>query len=151
MALAIEYRVEIDPPSDQEVADFLDREWAAWHAQMDHDPSVDWSGSSVRFVARDGAGSVVGAAVGRIGAGVGHLGELMVASDARREGIGTELVRQFEEHCTAHGCHKLTVHTDLSGPAHDFYLGLGWRQEAVFRRDRGGRDFVRLYTFTADQ
>lgn len=150
MVLAIEIHVEVDPSPVQEVEAFLDREWAAWHAQMAHDPSVDWSGSAVRIVAREGAGSVVGAAVGRIGAGVGHLNELMVASDVRRRGLGTELVRQFEEHCTAFGCHKLTVYTDINGPAHDFYLGLGWQQEAVFRRDRGGRDFVRLYTFMAD-
>lgn len=150
MALEIEVHVEVDPRPDQEVEEFLDREWAAWHAQMDYDPSVDWSGRAIRIVARDEDRGIVGAAVGRVRAGVGHLSELMVSSRVRRKGLGTELVKRFEDHCVEAGCHKLTVHTDFNGPAHGFYLGLGWRQEAVFRRDRGGRDFVRLYTFTAD-
>lgn len=136
--------------SGAELTNFLDAEWNAWHAREGHDPNADWTGSDVTFVARDAAGTIVGAAIGRYSVGVGHLSELMIAEQLRGEGLGTELVRRFEERCWSAGCHKLTVHTDYGGPADEFYRRLGWSEEAVLRRDRGGRDFVRLCKFKAE-
>lgn len=130
-----------------ELEAFLDAEWDAWHQREGHDPDEDWSSKEVVFVARDDAGSIVGAALGRYSVGIGHLSELMVAEDRRGEGLGAELVSRFEDRCWAVGCHKLTVHTQHGGGAHRFYQRLGWEDEAVFRRDRGGRDFVRLCKF----
>jgi GNAT superfamily N-acetyltransferase len=136
-------------PAD-DVLRFLDREWDAYHRAEGHDMSYDWAARPVVLVARDACGEVVGAASGRVGAGVGHLGELMVAESRRGMGIGGELLAAFERHCEETGCHKLTVHTDLDGPAHRFYRRRGWLDEAVLRRDRGRRDFVRLYKFTSE-
>ncbi len=137
-----------EPETDAELDAFLDWEWAAWHTSQNHDLSIVWSSSPVTIVARDERHEVVGALKGRIGAGIGHLSELMIAGSHRGSGIGTRLVRQFERHCWSIDCHKLTVHTELDGPAHIFYQKLGWRDEAIFRRDRGGRDFVRLYKYS---
>jgi len=137
-------------PSD-ELEGFLEGEWAAWHAAQGHDPTVDWSGSSIAIVARDADGTIVGAAKGGMSAGIGHLRELMTAAHRRGEGVGSELVRQFEERCWSSGCHKLTVHTEHGGPAHRFYQARDWDEEAIFRRDRSGRDFVRLCKFIEDQ
>ena len=148
MSAGITIQVQTNPEPDRDLETFLEREWEAWYRLMDYDPAVDWGGAAVRIVARDGNGVVAAVAVGRIRAGVGHLSELMVAELLRRQGLATELLKRFEEHCRAAGCHKLTVHTDLDGPAHGFYERNGWRREAVFRRDRGGRDFVRLFRFT---
>lgn len=150
MSAGISIQIETGSTPSRDVGVFLEREWDAWHRLMDDDPAVDWNGSSVQIVARDGNGAIAGAAVGRIRAGVGHLSELMVAEALRRQGLGTDLLKRFEEHCASAGCHKLTVHAELDGPAHLFYLRNGWRREAVFRRDRGGRDFVRLFRFTTD-
>lgn len=140
----------VDQSPDPELKQFLDREWAAWHASQRCDQSVDWSSSSMAFVARDASGTILGAATGRMRAGVGHLSELMVTQRFRGNGLGSELTSRFEEHCWSSGCHKVTVHTDRDSPAHGFYMQRGWQAEAIFRRDRGGRDFVRLCKFKED-
>jgi GNAT superfamily N-acetyltransferase len=126
---------------------FLDREWDAYHRAEGHDLSYDWAARPVVFVVRDASGDIAGAASGRVSAGIGHLSELMVAERARGMGLGGLLLAAFEQHCRVAGCHKLTIHTDLGGAAHRFYSRRGWLDEAVFHRDRGGRDFVRLYKF----
>lgn len=134
--------------ADGEVEAFLDREWEAYHRDQGHDLSVDWSPRPLLLTARDDTGRLVGVAQGRISAGIGHLSELIVAAPARGQGIGGRLLEAFEARCLSTGCHKLTIHTDYDGPAHHFYRQRGWLDEAVFHRDRGGRDFVRLYKFT---
>lgn len=142
-------RIEVqDGDASDEIAGFLEREWEAYHREQGHDPGVTWVQSPLLVTARDDAGRLIGVARGRVRAGVGHLSELMVARDARGRGVGGRLLAAFEERCRRAGCHKLTIHTDYDGPAHQFYRRRGWRDEAVFQRDRGGRDFVRLCKFT---
>ncbi len=135
---------------DHEIEAFLDVAWDAWHMGAGHDPDADWSGGTMCLVARDVVGAIVGIGRGRYGAGVGHLSELMVAEPARGSGVGNELVRQFEDFCWNAGCHKLSVHTVQDSAAHEFYRRRGWREEAVFRRDRARQDFVRLCKFSDD-
>ena len=137
----------LESGASSELERFLDAEWARWHADQVYDAAVDWSAIAVALIARDAGGTIIGAAAGRIRAGVGHLSELMTGRERRGQGVGAELVRRFEEHCWDLGCHKLTVHTDTGAPARGFYERRGWREEALFRRDRGGRDFVRLCKF----
>jgi GNAT superfamily N-acetyltransferase len=147
----VKYSVQRATTTTAEIDAFLDAEWAAWHHDQGHDPTDDWSTSPVVLVARDDdQQKIIGVAAGRVSAGVGHLSELMVSQRTRGAGIGFDLVRRFEHHCETQGCHKITVHTDFDGPAHRFYERLGWRQEAMLRRDRGGRDFVRLCKFFAE-
>ena len=142
------YSIELAERSgNADLERFLDVEWAAWHSDQDYHEAVDWSATTVTLIARDDSGTIVGAAAGRARAGVGHLSELMTGRERRGQGVGAELVRRFEERCWDLGCHKLTVHTDAGAPARGFYERRGWREEALFRRDRGGRDFVRLCKF----
>ncbi len=138
-------------PPTSEVEAFLDGEWGAYHRAEGHDLSYDWSGSPVVLVARDDTGEIVGVASGRISAGIGHLSELMVRERSRGCGVGGELLAEFEKQCRWAGCHKLTIHTDHERPAHHFYRKRGWLDEAVLRRDRGKRDFVRLYKFLDEE
>lgn len=130
-----------------EIEEFTDRAWHDYHVEQGHDLSYDWTRQQVHLIASD-EHRIIGVARGRIGAGVGHLSALIVDPGARGLGVGTELLEAFEAQCRDTGCHKLTVMTERDGPAKAFYERRGWQVEAIFRRDRGGNDFVRLMKFT---
>ena len=105
--------------SDEQVRTFLDTEWLAV------DPASWTGGKCVITAERDG--KLIGAATCSIGAGVAHLGELMVAEAERNGGIGAQLLAAFEKWGAAHGAHKLTLDTRHDGDALRFYERHGWR------------------------
>ena len=54
-------------------------------------------------------------------------GSLVVASSARRQGVGDRLVKAIEEWAKGHGCKRVTVATGLHrAGAHQFYERLGF-------------------------
>ncbi len=110
-------------PSDAPMQQFLDREW----------PLVEpppWITTRVAFTAeRDGA--IVGAATGRVHAGVAHLNELMVTATERKSGIGAKLLATFEAWAAARGAHLCELETRRDGAAQRFYERHGWQVECV--------------------
>ena len=130
-----------------EIDEFSARIWGEYHADRGHDSGYSWRDVPVQVVAKNSEGAIIGLAGGDISAGVGHLGELLVDREVRQGGIGSDLLRAFEEHCWAESCHKLTLHTELDGPAKPYYEKRGWRVEAIHRRDMAGLDYVRLVKF----
>jgi GNAT superfamily N-acetyltransferase len=69
---------------------------------------------------------------------VGHITAMVVASRARRCGVGRALVAAIEDWLRARGCAKVNVTSKISrGDAHAFYEGLGY--------DRGGFRFTRVF------
>lgn len=130
-----------------EIEAFREAEWPRADAE-NFGPAaagLSWEGRLQAFLARDETG-LVGCAVAKLRGGVGHLSELLVASDARGRGVGGALLQAFEAYCWEAGCHKLTLRVPL-GAATDplgFYLRRGWRVEAVHPRDVHGRDFLTL-------
>jgi GNAT superfamily N-acetyltransferase len=107
------------PPNDAAMQRFLDREW----------PLVEpppWITTRVALVAeRDG--TIIGAATGRVHAGVAHLNELMVTAAARSGGIGAQLLAAFEAWAQGKGAHLYELETRADGPAQRFYARHGWR------------------------
>ncbi len=123
-----------DGAVDDEVRTFLDAEWLAV------DPA-SWT-SERCIITAEREGRLIGAAKCSIGAGVAHLGELMVTATERNNGIGGRLLHAFEEWGTAHGAHKLTLDTQHHGPAQRFYERHGWRVACVMEHHYLGRDYA---------
>jgi len=75
--------------------------------------------------ATDGSGRVVGGAVGRTWGRCCELLQLWVEEDFRSMGIGTRLLRQFEERARQRGCDVFYL-TTLSFQAPVFYCKHGY-------------------------
>lgn len=85
------------------------------------------------FVAvRSDDGAIVGTAMAGYDGHRGWLYSLAVASEARRLGIGTRLVRHAESALAAMGCLKLNLQVLAEKPeVIAFYDALGYRADAV--------------------
>jgi GNAT superfamily N-acetyltransferase len=92
---------------------FDESEWD-W-ADLVHRHSLGW------VVARDGAALAGFANVLWDGLVHAWLQDVMVATGARRQGIGTELIRNAREGARAAGCEYL--HVDFEGHLSRFYFG----------------------------
>lgn len=75
--------------------------------------------------ARDGAGGVIGGAVGRTWGECAELQQLWVEPSRRGQGIATALVRRFEQQALARGCRRCYLDT-FSFQAPGLYRGLGY-------------------------
>jgi ribosomal protein S18 acetylase RimI-like enzyme len=75
---------------------------------------------------RSPGGEVVGGAVGRTWGACCELQQLWVDPRYRRQGLGSRLVRQFEQRGAARGCHTFYLDT-FSFQALGFYRSLGYR------------------------
>jgi len=75
------------------------------------------------------SGDVLGGAVGRTWGKCCELKRLWVDTAVRSSGIGSELVRRFEEQGRARGCNVFYL-TTLSYQAPEFYRKRGYRQLA---------------------
>ena len=80
--------------------------------------------------ARDERGQIVGGAVGRLWGTCCELQQLWVAPAHRRQGIGAQLVRQFEAHAAQRGCSAFYLET-FNFQAPDLYRSLGYVVEYV--------------------
>lgn len=75
--------------------------------------------------ATDSSGSVVGGAVGRTWGRCCELLQLWVEPTHRAAGVGSRLLRQFEEHAARRGCDVFYL-TTMSFQAPDFYRKHGY-------------------------
>ena len=83
------------------------------------------------------SGAVVGGAVGRRWGGCCELQQLWVDPAYRSRGIGSKLVRLFEDRAAEHGCHTFYLET-FSFQAPAFYRSLGYRAAAEIGGFPGG-------------
>jgi 2'-5' RNA ligase/ribosomal protein S18 acetylase RimI-like enzyme len=121
---------------DPETKAFEDREWSA------HDQTPWIEDPFVITARRDG--TVVGVARGWTAGGIGELSGLVVAAEHRGEGIGSHLLAAFTSLAAERGCRRLALGTFAARPAHGFYKGHGWVDEATFDPWVFGRTFVQL-------
>jgi ribosomal protein S18 acetylase RimI-like enzyme len=75
--------------------------------------------------ATDSSGHVVGGAVGRTWGRCCELLQLWVEPNFRSTGVGSRLLRQFEEHASRRGCNVFYL-TTLSFQAPNFYRKHGY-------------------------
>ena len=75
--------------------------------------------------ARSTSGEIVGGAVGRRWGACCELQQLWIEPTYRRRGIGTRLVRAFEDRAREHGCSRFYLETfNFQSP--DLYRALGY-------------------------
>jgi GNAT superfamily N-acetyltransferase len=88
-------------------------------------------------VARSGADDVVGGAVGRTWGECCELQQLWVAPVLRRTGIGSRLIRLFEDRAIDRGCLVFYLET-FTFQAPDFYREHGYASELAIEGFPGG-------------
>ena len=91
-------------------------------------------------------GLVVGGAVGRTWGACCELQQLWVEERLRRNGLGAELVRRFEQRAIARGCTTFYLET-LSFQAPSLYRRLGYR---VAHETHGFPDGIVKYLMVRD-
>ena len=82
--------------------------------------------------ARRVGGEVVGGAVGRTWGTCCELQQLLVEPEQRRQGIGTHLVREFEQRASVRGCRTFYLET-FSFQAPALYRALGYEVRLELR------------------
>ena len=86
------------------------------------------------FVARDGDGRIIGAVTGRAYYDEVHIGDLIIAEEHRRKGLGRRLCRAVEDAYRGRGYRTVTLTTfGFQAPA--FYEKLGFEIEFVRKND----------------
>lgn len=86
------------------------------------------------FAAEDESGKILGVITGRAYYNEVHIGDLIVAGDCRRSGLGSMLVHAVEDAYKGKGYDKITL-TTFGFQAPDFYKKLGYEVEFV-RKDK---------------
>ena len=114
---------------------FLDAEWLRINLEL-HGQDTAWEAPLKTFVsARDASGELVGVAAFSIGNGIGYLQEIVVKKERRSQGIGNQLIGDFEERCRRRHCHKLYLEVEAANVrGQRFYERHGWQFECALRR-----------------
>jgi GNAT superfamily N-acetyltransferase len=125
----------IRPAEREQVEEFMAREWRRY----DEEVEIVWDSRHYYLVAELDGRSVGIAHFHTVG-GVGHLDQLLVAKAQQSQGIGAQLLREFERRCRAEGCHKLTLET-AEYQARGFYEKHGFTVLCTMRDDRFHRNW----------
>ena len=112
--------LEIRSTTHAEADAYARSEWLAHNKAV----GIVWDFRPGSLVAQR-RGQTVGAATFHTVGGVGHLGQIVVAATATRQGIGRALYLAFERECRERGCHKLTLET-AEWQAREFYEAMGY-------------------------
>jgi len=130
-------KLNIREATAEEIAPFQGEEWARY----DGGGGVRWDSRRYRLAAvLDGR--IVGIAVYHVVGGVGHLDQLLVGKDYRGQGIGSQLLAEFERRCRAAGCHKLTLETaEYQAQARRLYEEHGFKIACTLHDNKFHRDW----------
>ena len=109
-----------DEPSNDVIAEVRDR-LAAWNISASGIAGERWMAALVR----DGAGDLMGGAVGRVWGAVLELRFLWVHETLHGCGIGSKLLEQIEQHGAGMGC-KTVITDTFSFQAPEFYRKHGY-------------------------
>lgn len=91
-------------------------------------------------------GEIAGFAIGRLEGECGHVITIDVLPEARRRGVGRELLTELHRAFRDAGAGHAILEVDIgNGPAHAFYEGFGYRRMEILRGYYGsGRDAYRM-------
>ena len=135
---------EVDRP---EIEDFLRQQWRPVNERMfgRYDAGM-WDVGRHALAAYDDD-RIVGAALFKIEAGLGKVGQVITAADCRGQGIGQALMARVEKICRRERCHKLGLKTYWNSEAQRFYQKQGYVVEGILRRDLHGIDMCQMCKF----
>ena len=114
---------------DDKIGEFINVEFSKYGIQNE----VELNYEEFCFVAED-EGKILGVITGRAYYNEVHIGDLIVGSDCRKSGIGSNLVRAVEDAYKGKGYDKITL-TTFGFQAPEFYKKLGYELEFV-REDK---------------
>ena len=101
--------------------------------------------------ARDATGGVIGGVVGRSWGECCELQQIWVAAGHRQHGVGSRLVRLFEDRAKQRGCRTFYL-TTFSFQAPSFYKALGYHAAAEIRGFPAGIvNFLMMRTVASDE
>ncbi len=114
--------------------DFMERVWPDYDRPL----GIVWDEYRGHIRVEDEDGTTVGIANYLVVGGLGELQQILVRVDHSRRGIGSRLLRAFEDDCWSRGCHKLRLET-AEYQARGFYESHGWYVAATLADDRFGQ------------
>lgn len=118
---------------------FLKEEWAIVVGEQG---AMSNSGG-IAVTAKNG-NATLGVAKGWYAGGVAYVIELMVKADKRGNGIGAQLLTEFEKQSIENGARRLALRVEASSPAKKFYEREGWQQELVVEDWLDGHSYLQM-------
>jgi GNAT superfamily N-acetyltransferase len=137
----LELELATGPRLDAEASAWADLAWGT-HTVAEYGAGTPDDEPLALTARRDGR--VVGVAEGHVRGPVAYLGNLIVGSDVRGEGVGGHLLAAFAAEAASRGAEELTLRTIDGGPADRFYRDRGFTTAFPLPGWRHGRDFVQL-------
>jgi ribosomal protein S18 acetylase RimI-like enzyme len=132
--------ISIQECSKEDIAEFDQREWKAEDIAH-YGETVNWIEKKFVFKAMNG-NQIVGSAKGKFESGVVNLDTLIVAQDARGEGVGKKLLEKIIDFGKKMGGHKIYLYTMPHWESYKFYIAQGFEQVAQIPNHYLKRDFV---------
>lgn len=144
----VELELRLARRLDHEEAAWFEAEWAAYSEAMwgpgfvPDEPVVLVARDVGAVAAADPGGRIVGVALGSLRPDTLHVRRLVVGRGARRQGVGTQLMRALERLAVESGCTRIRLETADGGLAQRFYEDLGFAAVAIVPGHRQGRNFA---------
>jgi L-asparaginase II/GNAT superfamily N-acetyltransferase len=127
---------------DREVLRFLREEWP-WADEETFGRPVEWIAEPLVLALRRQR-QILGVLKGHFVGGVGSVDELIVRRTQRGLGVGSMMLRRFEEEADRRECRRVVLRAVKGSPAEDFYRRRGYHRESVQCSYEFGYDYVRL-------
>lgn len=131
--------IEVSDQLSEAASAFVQSEWA----QMAGAESGMATPRGIAITVTDD-GQIVAALKAWCAGGVSYLTELMVASGRRSGGLGSEVLRRYEDRCAELDCRRLALRTEQGGDAQRFYERHGWFVEQTVDDWIDGHTYVQM-------
>jgi len=133
-------KANITKATKKEIKAFNDGEW--------HDIDIEHYGKPVEWIKKEFVfkatekGKIIGSVEGKFSAGVIYIGQLVVAKDKRRYGVGRQLMEKVEKFGKQLHAHKIFLFTKEEWVAGKFYKSLGYKKTGDLPKHYLKIDFV---------
>ena len=125
---------KVEKENKKLVEDFVSKEWKKFNKEKNY--VYDEEELEYSFIKDN---DIYGYLKMKITGSVGYLSQIIVRKDKRKEGVGKELVKKFEEICKEKGCHKVYLETsERHEEALKFYERLGYKKVSTLKNHKFG-------------